>query len=1129
MSSLSGAHPYRFGRFILSSSSAFDTGLGSAVAAAPTRLARFAASARPARLATFAVAALAAVATLGLSGGELLAQEAGADSEGESVKWDVTAAHGNTRTVSFTTSEGTWMNLDVSPDGSTIVFDLLGDIYTIPIEGGTATRIAGGPAFEVQPRFSPDGAQISFTSDRAGGDNIWVMNRDGSEPRQVTKENFRLLNNAVWTPDGQYLIARKHFTSGRSLGAGEMWMYHVSGGSGLQLTKRKNDQQDAGEPEVSPDGRYVYYSEDMSGGSTFQYNKDPNGQIYVIRQLDRETGQLRNLITGPGGAARPEVSPDGRHIAFVRRVRTKSVLYLYDRETGAHTPLYEGLDHDQQEAWAIFGVYSNYAWTPDGESLVFWARGGLWRLDIETRQAAPIPFEAQVEQMVTDAVRYPVDVSPESFESKMIRQVVTSPDGEWLLFGALGHLWRKRLPGGTPERLTNDAHWEHEPSFSPDGRWVVYTTWTDADFGAIYKVPFDGGPPVRLTSSPGYYFSPSFSPDGNRILYRRGSGNSALGTLHGVQTGLYWMTADGGEANLVRESGREPRFSPDGERVEFLTGGGLEKEYKSVRLDGGEERTHFTLKYANTIVPSPDGQWVAFNELFNAYIAPFPRTGAAVDLNKDTKAVPVRQVTRDAGTSLHWSGDSQSLHWVIGPEYFSRDLRDAFSFVDGAPSELPEPDATGLPVGLTVETDVPVGTLALVGARLITMNGDEVVQNGTIVVEENRISALGPAGSVEVPSDATVIDVAGKTIIPGLIDAHAHVGHFFSGPIPNQFWPYYANLAYGVTTTHDPSANTGTVFTLSEMVKAGLVVGPRVYSTGTILYGADGDFKAVVNSLDDARSHLRRMKAVGAVSVKSYNQPRREQRQQILTAARELEMMVVPEGGSTFFHNLTMIIDGHTGIEHNIPIAPLYGDVTRLWGETEVGYTPTLVVSYGGMSGEYWWYEHSDVWAKDRLLDFVPRSVIDPRSRRRQMSPDDDYHHITVAEQTKVLVDQGNIVQLGAHGQLQGLGAHWELWMFVQGGMTPHEALRSATLHGARYLGMDGDLGSLEPGKLADLVILDGNPLENIQETENVRYVMVNGRIYDAETLNEVGNHPRERQPFWWERDELRDDWIWRN
>ena len=347
----------------------------------------------------------------------------GQEAPEDSTAWDVTAAHGPTKTVSFRTTEGTWMNVDVSPDGTEIVFDLLGDLYLLPIDGGTATRITSGPAFDVQPRFSPDGQRISFTSDRAGGDNIWLVDRDGTNPVQMTEEDFRLLNNAAWTPDGEYLVARKHFTSERSLGAGEMWLYHSSGGTeGLQLTERKNDQQDAGEPDVSPDGRYVFFSEDMSGGSTFQYNKDPNRQIYVIRQLDRETGELQSLITGPGGAARPEVSPDGRHIAFVRRVRTKSVLYLYDRETGAHRPLWDGLDHDQQEAWAIFGVYPNYAWTPDGGSLVVWAKGGLWRVDIGSREATRIPFEAEVEQTVTDAVRYPVEVSPQRFEAKMIRR-----------------------------------------------------------------------------------------------------------------------------------------------------------------------------------------------------------------------------------------------------------------------------------------------------------------------------------------------------------------------------------------------------------------------------------------------------------------------------------------------------------------------------------------------------------------------------------------------------------------------------------------------------------------------------------------------------------------------------------
>ena len=1042
--------------------------------------------------------------------------------------WDATAAHGPTSTVAFTTTEGTWMDLDVSPDGRTIVFDLLGDLYTLPFAGGKATRLTSGPAFDVQPRFSPDGTRIAFTSDRAGGDNLWIIDADGANPRQVTTESFRLVNGPAWTPDGQYLLGRKHFTSTRSLGAGEVWMYHVSGGSGLQLTKRKNDQQDQGnEIALSPDGRYVYFSEDVSGGSTFQYNKDPNGQIYVIRRLDRETGKLQNYITGAGGSVRPQPSPDGRYVAFVRRVRAESVLYLYDIATGAQRPLYDGLSHDQQEAWAIFGVYPGFAWTPDSRSLVFWARGHLHRLDVETKAVAEIPFEADVAQTVTEAVRFSHRIGASSFQARMIRDAATSPDGRTLVFHAVGHLWKKTLPDGTPTRLTGDAHFEYEPAFSPDGRWIVYTTWDDDARSVLYRVGLDGRNPQRLTGRPGYYYTPRFSPDGTRLVFRRGTGNGLLGTLYGTDPGLYWMDASGGEAHFIREDGYDASFSPDGQRILFMEGGGLEKHYRSVRLDGGDERTHFNLKYADRVVPSPDGQWVAFTELFNAYLAPFPVTGGAVDLNKDTKAIPVKQVSRDAGLYLHWSADSRRLHWMLGPEYFTRDLKDSFTFVEGAPEDLPPIDTTGVDVGLTVPADVPSATLALVGGRIITMKGDEVLERGTVVVEGNRITAVGPADAVAVPADAAVLDVTGKTLMPGLVDVHAHDGHFYDGFNARQDWYYYANLAYGVTTAHDPSANTAFVFSQAELVRAGEIVGPRIFSTGTILYGADGDFKAVINSLDDARSHLRRMKAVGAFSVKSYNQPRREQRQQVLKAARELGMLVVPEGGSTFFTNLTMILDGHTGIEHDLPVAPFYDDVLSLWGATRVGYTPTFVVSYGTASGEYYWYQHTNVWEKDRLLRFYPRPAVDARSRRRTMLPEEEYHYREQAQAARALVERGGKVHIGAHGQLQGLAAHWELWMFTQGGMTNHQALRAATLWGAEYLGLDADLGSLEPGKLADLIVLDGNPLDDIYRTEHVVYTMVNGRIFDAETMNEVGNHPRERKPFYWQKDGLDDAFIW--
>lgn len=1043
-------------------------------------------------------------------------------------EWDVEAPLGPSETIEFTTDEGTWMNLDVSPDGAEIVFDLLGDIYIMPIEGGTATLLRGGPAFEVQPRFSPDGTRICYTSDKGGGDNVWIMNRDGSEPHQVTKEDFRLVNNAVWTPDGEYVVVKKHFTSRRSLGAGEMWLYHVSGGKGLQLTKRKNDQMDVGEPCVSPDGRYVYFSEDMSPGSTFQYNKDPNGQIYMVRRVDRENGEVKNVVTGPGGAVRPQLSPDGKSLAFVRRVRLKSVLYVRDLDTGEQRPVFDGLSRDQQETWATFGVYPNYNWTPDGESIVVWAKGKIRRVDVESGEASVIPFEVNASHVLHKALMFPQEVSPGTFEAKMIRHGVTSPDGEWLVFSAVGHIYKKKLPDGTPTRLTGDAHWEYWPSFSPDGKWIVYTTFSDEELGSIYRIKLAGGGKKKLSARKGYYLAPSFSADGERIVYQRTTGDYILGFTHGVEPGLYWMPASGGEGTLIRESGRSPRFSRDGKRVYFVeTIAEDKKAFKSVRVDGGDERTHFTSKYANQFALSPDENWLAFTELFQGYIAPFPKAGRTFDLSGQTKAIPVKKVTRDAGTYLHWSGDGERLHWTIGGEYYTRDLKDTFTFVEGAPDSIAPPDSAGVRIGLEVETDVPSGKIALTGARIITMNGDEVIDDGVILVDRNRITAVGTSGDVEVPSGYTTIDATGKTIMPGIIDAHAHMWHSFTGISPTQSWLYYANLAFGVTATHDPSNPTEMVFTHSEMIKAGEMLGPRVYSTGTILYGAEGDFKAVVKGYEDAVSHVRRMKAVGAFSVKSYNQPRRDQRQQFIKAARDLEMMVYPEGGSFFFHNISMILDGHTSVEHTIPIAPIYDDVKTLWGASGCTSTPTLIVGYGGLSGEYYWYQKTNVWENQRLMTFTPRPIVDSRSRRRTMASDDDFYHVTLARNCKDLIDAGARVQLGAHGQRQGLGAHWELWMLAQGGMTNMEALRCATLYGALYMGMGKDVGSLEAGKLADLIVLDANPLDDIRNSETVRYVMINGRIFDAHTMNQIGNHPRERAAFYWERPGSSEAFVW--
>jgi imidazolonepropionase-like amidohydrolase/Tol biopolymer transport system component len=1052
-------------------------------------------------------------------------------------KWDVNADYGPTTKLVFDTSEGTWMNVDVSPDGQTIVFDLLGDIYTMAIEGGgatAATRLAGGGAFEMQPRFSPDGKRVAFTSDRDGLWNIWTMDPDGKNPKQISRDRRWFINSPTWSPDGEYIYARRHFVAERSLGAGEIWMYHSSGPSdGLQVTERVGSQKDNGEPDISPDGRYLYYSKDVTPGLTFEYNKDPNGTIYAIMRRDLLTGRERRAVSVQGGSVTPQVSPDGKTIAYLRRVRTRSALYLRDLDSGRDRELFGNVDKDLQEAWAVHGLYPQYAWTRDGRSIVIWGEGKIWKVDVASGSGRPIPFTVHVEQTIQDAVRFKQNVHPDRFPVKMLRDVRVSPDGKMVVYSALGKLYVRALPQGEPKRLTNSDALEFFPSFSRDGQWIVYTTWTDADMGRVRVIKADGSGGRDVVARPGHYVEPSFSPDAQKIVYRHAGADLIRSPYFGEDAGIYVVPTAGGEPLLAREGGSDAEFDRTGTRLfirDFRNNANtiisISVPSAASPLPGRDEIEHVRSTNATEFAISPDNQWIAFEERFKTFIAPFPHTGRVIEFSPTSGAYPVQRISRDAGFFLHWSGDSKTVHWTLGPELFSRDLTHTFTFVDAAQPKPDEPEAKGIAIGFTVDAERPEGTIALVGARVITMAGLKpgaiqgtpgVIDNATIVIERNRITAVGPATSVQVPAGAQRLDVKGKTIMPGMVDVHAHLGGESSGLLAQTSWPLAANLAFGVTTSHDPSNDTVTVFTNAEMVRAGLKLGPRLFSTGTILYGAETPFKAVVESYDDALSHLRRQKAAGAISVKSYNQQRRDSRQMLIKAARELEMLNVPEGGSLLYMNETHVLDGHTGLEHSVPVPRIYKDVVELFSKSKSGYTPTLIVAYGGLSGENYWYQTTNVWENQRLLAFTPREAVDARSRRREMAPLDDFNHILTSKGAKQIMDAGGSVQLGAHGQLQGLGAHWELWMLQQGGMSNMEALRAATIDGARYLGMDGDIGSIETGKLADLVVLDRNPLESIRNSESINMVVLNGRVLDAKTLNAIVPKGRTRLPFWWE------------
>ncbi|MEW6984533.1 amidohydrolase family protein [Colwelliaceae bacterium 6471] len=1038
-------------------------------------------------------------------------------------KWSVNAPQGTFKTANIDVSSGTWMNVDVSPDGKTLVFDLLGDIYTMPISGGEATALMTDIAWQMQPRFSPDGKYIAFTSDEDGGDNLWLMNTDGSDAKAVTTETFRLLNSPAWSPDGNYLIGRKHYTGSRSLGAGEVWLYHKTGGDGVMLTKRPNEQKDLGEPAFSPDGKYVYFSQDATPGKTFHYSKDSEKGIYKIKRLELETGEMKVLISGKGGAIRPTPSPDGKYLAFISRDDFQSNLYLYDLKSGEEIKVYDRLERDMQETWAIHGVYPTMAWTPDSKELVFWAGGKIKKLDLASKQSKDIEFHVKTQKQIQTALRFQQDIDQDSFETKMLRDVKISPNGKSVVFESMGHIYTRVLPNGKPKRLTRQKeHFELNPSFSRDGKKIVYVSWDDQKLGQVNIVSARGGKGKALLEETGKYVEPSFSPDGKTVVYRKISGGYITDPKWGLNPGIYHVSAKGGDAELITEQGVQPHFGDKNDRI-YVVREGETPSLARIDLDGQHDKTLYQGKFATEYKVSPDGKYLAFAERFKVFVTPLVERGDVIDIGPKASNLPVKQLSVRAGEGINWNGNSDEIYWSLGADLYQASVNGLFDVKtktdtdNDAESKETTPKVTSL--AFTKKADKPSGIVAFVGGKVLTMEGNGVIDNGAVLVEGNKIKAVGKRADVSIPENAKVIDITGKSIMPGLIDAHAHGPQGSTEIIPQQNWKNYAGLALGVTTIHDPSNDTTEFFAASEMQKAGQIVAARLFSTGTILYGATfPGYTSHVDNLDDAKFHIERLKQAGAFSVKSYNQPRRNQRQQLVQAARELNMMVVPEGGSLLQHNLTMIVDGHTTLEHSISTERVYDDIKQLWSQSAMTYTPTLGVAYGGISGENYWYDTTNVWEHPRLSKYVPSELLDPRSMRRPKAPLHHYNHINVAKVAKEMYDLGVKVNAGGHGQREGLAMHWEMWMLAQGGMTPLEAIESATISPAITLGLDSQLGSIKAGKLADMIVVDGDVASDIRLSDRVTYTMVNGRLYDAETMNEVGNYDNKREKFYFEK-----------
>lgn len=1082
------------------------------------------------------------------------------------------------RKINFTTDTGTWMSLDVSPDGQTIVFDLMGDIYSIPINGGRATTLTSGIQYDVHPRFSPDGKSLVFISDKSGSDNIWTVDLTTKKSKQITKDKKHNFFSAEWTPDGDYIVGVK---GRRNI---KPYIFHKDGGSGSQLVSEPKNLKLI-DPAFGADGKLLYFSQRKNA-----WNYNAQLPQYQIGTYDMEDGDMAVITSRYGSAFTPTLSNDGNWMVYGTRFEAETGLVLRNLKTGKERWLAYPVQRDEQESIAPLGVLPAMSFTPDSKNLIVSYGGRIYSISIPFNLASEIKFTADVKLELGPRLefKYPIIDTKEAMVTQ-IRDAKPSPDGSKLAFTALNRLYVMDLPNGSPRRLTTNEFTEAQPAWSPDGTYVVYTTWKKGG-GHLYRVNVEGrARPVQLTKEPGIYTNPSWSYQTDRIAFHRGAAQTyddAIGPFsNGVQVDLVWISSDGGPIQFIDKSkGRQmPHFTKFDDRI-YLSSN--EKGLLSIRWDGTDEKVHLKLTgietfgsqdvygkdhddfESHTALPaveegwrdnkkaskpteihiSPDGKTALAlinNDIYTVTIPKYGKTPNISLAKVDNAAFPALKLTILGGEFPVWSADSKKVHWSLGASHFKYDLiagrqfkdsldaakkrekelkakekkTDSTKVEDKEEEDKKEPKflAEEFKIKVLYKKDIPQGSVLLKGGRIITMKGGEVIENGDLLITNNRIADLGASGSLTVPENATVIDIAGKTITPGFIDTHAHMWPTW-GVHKNQVWIYSANLAYGVTTTRDPQTATTDVLTYADMVEAGMLHGPRVYSTGPGV----GFWKYQIESLDHAKDVLKQYSEYyNTKSIKMYLVGNRQQRQWIIMAAKELKLMPTTEGGLDFKLNMTQLLDGYPGHEHSLPIYPIYKDVVKTVADSKMAVTPTLLVSYGGPWAENYYYSRENVWNDKKLQYFTPYQELAQKSRRRPgWFMDEEHVFKKHAEFMKDLVEAGGLAGVGSHGQLQGLGFHWELWSVASGGMKNSDALRVATILGAEALGLDDDLGTLEKGKLADILIMDKNPLENIRNSNTLTHVIKNGKVYDADTLDEVWPQAKKAEKFNWQTKE---------
>jgi len=1033
------------------------------------------------------------------------------------------SAPSGTRRLEFTAKEGTFISFDVSPDGRTLLFDLLGDLYVLPVAGGTATVLLGGPDWDQSPRFSPDGRMVAFVSDRSGVDSVWTLDLETHALRQMTRGDVSVAGIPAWFPDGRRLaFAMRSITSrlqtvSRASGAVTLLEPHALGIFGNLDPQFQYQYVAQTSPTIAPDGKRVFFSE------VHWIHPRPGfrqGCRNVLVQLDLTDG-AKTVLTDLGkdhDESDPQLSRSGRLLAYYRRygngaaelrvrdLHAQTDHFLADLP-GADDPYRWGDRSDEMPA---------VAFTPDDEALIAAIEGKPHRISVRDGRTVPIPFSVPVALDLRARATLRRRLVDGPLEVRAIRWPSISRDSRRLTFSAVGSVWVQDLPAGEPRRLTAASDVELMPALSPDGRQVVYVAFSDGPRGRLMIADVARGAPRLLLGGEQAYSHPTWSMDGRRVAFVREGAPSGSDRDPRESVSEYgWLDASTGAVTIAATvPSRSLVWSPYSTGITFSSDGrnllctgsttvttgnaftqalASETRVFSVPLASGPRRD-YAIGGRNVygVVPSPDGRWAAFLDGNDAlWVAALSTGEGTVSLEADTAGAT--RVTRDATTFLSWQGRDQLL-------FGSGGLVRRFNAADRRLEQVHQ-------VRLQVPRHQGKGALAFRNARVLTVSGETgvgpILENATVVLQGRRIASVGPSGMTPIPAGAEVIDAAGLTILPGFHDAHYHT--IGQGPGMQPTPEDRSAIAYGLTSAWDALTGFGdTGLAAAEMRDAGRLRGPRWFFAGRSIEHYLGQ----VPSAEEARDKVRRRAATGVELLKDYDTIDRRTRQWFADAARA-EGLGITAHFEGLHQGLARVLDGYTGLEHARYYGAFQEDVLELLARTGTILTPHLLLADGSSSldGEpirrYFMEVQQRKPAQITKLKTYGRATQYAQWLCPTAAPLERLRAMTVARSCAQLIRLGGKVAVSGHNG-PAILAHVEMWLLWKGGVPAGEVIRSATRTGVERIGYDRDLGSIEAGKTADFVVLDSDPLEDILNTLDVRYTVADGVVYEASTLKQV-------------------------